>query len=195
LFVARNFAVQQHGTFDMAFALESDGRVHLITDAKPEQQAANDDGSPAPARVEAIGEFWLPERSGCEWDPAYGFPEHCLITDMAFDTERFLAYAAAGDTLFTIDLQQMVYDFCSEDDYTAIYPIVGKTPLQRHEDWGIDLSSYDRIELSHDGQYLFVGDNQEERIHTLALNSNPRGKPKAHDSLTYPAIGKVATCA
>ena len=60
IFVAEDFAIQQHGTFDMAFVVQPGGKVSLLTLKAPEVGPEGAGNTMPEARFMEVGEFWLP---------------------------------------------------------------------------------------------------------------------------------------
>ena len=91
IFVAEDFAIQQHGTFDMAFVVQPGGKVSLLTLKAPEVGPEGGQRNQRPV--------YGSRRFGCrrrQW--ARGEDAFVSIKDMAFDPSRFLAYSSTLDT-------------------------------------------------------------------------------------------------
>ena len=97
IFVAEDFAIQQHGTFDMAFVVQPGGKVSLLTLKAPEVGPEGAGNTMPEARFMEVGEFWLPPPTNEARGEDAPFVS---IKDMAFDPSRFLAYASTLDTLY-----------------------------------------------------------------------------------------------
>ena len=199
IFVAEDFAIQQHGTFDMAFVVQPGGKVSLLTLKAPEVGPEGAGNTMPEARFMEVGEFWLPPPTNEARGEDAPFVS---IKDMAFDPSRFLAYASTLDTLYTIDLTQLVTDYCSAEDYQGLYPVVASTPLFNEPTY--TQLEYTQIEISADGKHLYVADTPSNHpdssmssgphLLSIALSVEGEGTPEVHPSLLSEARGQIATC-